>query len=347
MKIRFQFQNKLEATITFSIFIPPFFLLSYTSLLSHSEASPDAVGTILGGAVNGDPGSPSDDEDLPQPSSSSHVTCGPSPTGSDEGSLLVNGACCYGDDSMWHEPGQTGEEDLLPVALGGHTHRQVSLNDYLDAIESPMSPGDRPLAGPSPKLRSSFPTDTRLNAMLHIDSDEDEETVGQHRDQSQPSTDLAPKRSATSESRQVEEGSKGEPQYQTGAGNGPGAGVTIEAGPSSGVKPITEPAGAKTGAAEGGAGVQILSEISAANETAARTGEAAGASAEMVPIGGETSTASHSSQASGAEAAAGPVETVEDCTCQEQCSRQNQGAPCSPTHGPLSPIQVSNCKQHD
>ncbi|XP_026217690.1 E3 ubiquitin-protein ligase HECW2 isoform X2 [Anabas testudineus] len=294
----------------------------------HEEASPDAVGTILGGAVNGDPGSPSDDEDLPHPSSSSRVTCGPSPTGSDEGSLLVNGACYYGDDSMWQEPGQIGEEDLLPVALGGHTHRQVSLNDYLDAIEAPRSPGDRSLAGPSPKLRSSFPTDTRLNAMLHIDSDEDEETAGQHRDQSQQSTDVASGRSATSESQQGNEGAKGEPQTQTGSG------VTVEAGPSSGAKPITVPA-------EGATGVQTPAETSAAIETAARTEEAAGASTEMVHVTGETSTASHLSQVSGAEAAAGPVESVGECTCQEQSSRTgtNQEVRFSPTHGPLSPIQ--------
>uniref|UniRef100_A0A8C4H3I5 HECT-type E3 ubiquitin transferase n=1 Tax=Dicentrarchus labrax TaxID=13489 RepID=A0A8C4H3I5_DICLA len=138
----------------FAWFISNLHLLSLLLVrpLFLSEASPDAVGTILGGAVNGDPGSPSDDEDLPQPPSSSRVTCGPSPTGSDEGSPMVNGACYYGEDSVWREPGQMGEEDLLPVALGGHTHRQVSLNDYLDAIEAPRSPGDRPLAGPSPKL---------------------------------------------------------------------------------------------------------------------------------------------------------------------------------------------------
>uniref|UniRef100_A0A4W6EY34 HECT-type E3 ubiquitin transferase n=1 Tax=Lates calcarifer TaxID=8187 RepID=A0A4W6EY34_LATCA len=173
-------------------------------------SSPDTVGTILGAAVNGDPGSPSDDEDLPHPSSSSRVT--------------FNGTCYYVDDGVWREPERTGEEDLLPVGLGAHTHRQVSLNDYLDAIEAPRNPGDQSLAGPSPKLRSSFPTDTRLNAMLHIDSDEDEETTGQHRDQSheiktQQSTDSAsPRRSARSESQQGNEGSKGEPQRQTGPG---------------------------------------------------------------------------------------------------------------------------------
>ena len=57
----------------------------------------------------------------------------------------------------------------------------MSLNDYLDAIEAPKGPGERPLGATSPKLRSSFPTNTRLSAMLHIDSDEDEE-AGPSRD---------------------------------------------------------------------------------------------------------------------------------------------------------------------
>lgn len=58
--------------------------------------------------------------------------------------------------------------------------RQDSLNDYLDAIEqnnlprSGTSVCNERTIGASPKLRSSFPTDTRLNAMLHIDSDEEE-----------------------------------------------------------------------------------------------------------------------------------------------------------------------------
>ncbi|KAM9334025.1 E3 ubiquitin-protein ligase HECW2 [Symphorus nematophorus] len=305
----------------------------------QEEASPDAVGTILGGAVNGDPGSPSDDEDLPHPSSASRVTCGPSPTGSDEGSMIVNGACYYGDDSVWRDPGQTGEEDLLSVAVGGHTHRQVSLNDYLDALESPRSPGERPLAGPSPKLRSSFPTDTRLNAMLHIDSDEDEE---QHREQTQEartqqSTDLT-SRSAT-ESQPGNESSKSEPQGPTGAGAGAGAGATTEAGSSA------EPAGAESGAAEGPAGDQIQAGTSAAAETATGSGEVAGVSAEAAAITGETSTPPSSSQASGAEAAAaaagGLGESVEECTCQELSSRAaaNQEVTCNSSLGPLSPIQ--------
>ncbi|XP_041638219.1 E3 ubiquitin-protein ligase HECW2 [Cheilinus undulatus] len=281
----------------------------------QEEASPDAVGSILGGAVNGDPGSPSDDEDLPHPSS--RVTCGASPTGSDEGSLLVNGACYYGDDSVWREAGHMRDEDLLPLALGGHTHRQVSLNDYLDAIESPRSPGDRPLAGPSPKLRSSFPTDTRLNAMLHIDSDEDEEHRETTTQQSSDST-----RSATSESQQGSEGPKEEPT---------GAGPAAEAGSSAATQSGAEP----DGAAEGANGVQTpaAAAAAAAAETKNETGPAANGS-------GETSTGTTSSGAE-AGAAAGTGESVGECTCQEQSSRlgANLDVPYSPPLGPLSPIQ--------
>ncbi len=300
----------------------------------------------MGGAVNGDPGSPSDDEDLPHPSSSTRVTCGPSPTGSEEGSLTGNGACYYGDDSVWRDPGQMGEEEVLPVALGSHTHRQVSLNDYLDAIEAPRSPGDRPVAGPLPKLRSSFPTDTRLNAMLHIDSDEDEETTGQQSEESQEartqqSTDLTLSRqSATSESQQGNVGSKAEPQGQTGAG------ATAEAGTSASAQFETEPAGTEPGAAEGASRDQRQAGTLTVAETAAETVEAAGASSEAAGISGETSTAPSSSETSGAEAAAAalvPGETVEECTCQERSSRAgfNQEAPCSSSLVPLSPIQVS------
>ncbi|XP_035005748.1 E3 ubiquitin-protein ligase HECW2 isoform X2 [Hippoglossus stenolepis] len=305
----------------------------------HEEASPD-TGAILGSATNGDPGTPSDDEDLPQPSLSSRGTYRPSPTGSDEGSVLVNGNSYYGEDSVWREPGRMGEEDLLPVAQGGHTHRQVSLNDYLDAIESPRSPLDQPLVGPSPKLRSSFPTDTRLNAMLHIDSDEDEETVGQHRDQSQEATtqqspDLSlSSRSARSESEQGNGGSK------TGAESASGA--TADAGSSSDAQSVSESALVETGAAaeEGAAGGQTPAGAAAAVETTPGREEAAGATAEVQH---ETSTASSSSQASGAEAAAAcePGESVRECTCQEQSNRvgASQEVPYSSGLGPLSPIQ--------
>ncbi|MGH0161268.1 UNVERIFIED_CONTAM: hypothetical protein FKN15_053806 [Acipenser sinensis] len=56
--------------------------------------------------------------------------------------------------------------------------------DYLDALEPKLGarvgvagPSERPIGGASPKLRSSFPTDTRLSAMLHIDSDEEDEQL--------------------------------------------------------------------------------------------------------------------------------------------------------------------------
>lgn len=295
-------------------------------ILFLPEASPDTVGSLLGGAVNGDPGSPSDDEDLPHPSS--RLACGASPTGSDEGSLIVNGACYYGEDSVWRDPGQIGEEDLLPLAIGGHTHRQVSLNDYLDAIESPRSPGDRSLAGPSPKLRSSFPTDTRLNAMLHIDSDEDEETAGQHREASQEgrtqqSTDSS-RKCVTSERQEGSEGVEGE---------------RTEAEPND-------------GAAEGAAGEETAA--------AAEAGEGAAAAG----VREETATVSSSSEAAGAAAAevvepagAGaaaaappaPAAAAAECTCQEQGRRMSAQleVPYSPPLGPLSPIQVSCCTGSD
>lgn len=73
------------------------------------------------------------------------------------------------------------EKDLPLVAPASASHHQLlqrSLADSLDAIEAPKGPGERPLCAASPKLRSSFPTHTRLSAMLHIDSDEDEDRSG-------------------------------------------------------------------------------------------------------------------------------------------------------------------------
>ncbi|XP_072512774.1 E3 ubiquitin-protein ligase HECW2 isoform X2 [Salminus brasiliensis] len=139
-----------------------------------STGHEDAMGSLLGASsVNGDPGSPSDDEDILPPTS--RMPRGPSPTGS-EGSLhseafrTDEGPLDMDEERILRD----GPADSAEGATG-HTQRQVSLNDYLDAIEAPKGPGDRPLGAASPKLRSSFPTDTRLNAMLHIDSDEDEE----------------------------------------------------------------------------------------------------------------------------------------------------------------------------
>uniref|UniRef100_A0AAQ5Y324 HECT-type E3 ubiquitin transferase n=1 Tax=Amphiprion ocellaris TaxID=80972 RepID=A0AAQ5Y324_AMPOC len=137
-------------------------------------ASPDSIIGIS--SLNGAPGTPSDDEDLPH-----HlpgvVSAGPSPTGS------------QGSQGMW-EGGATAfpEKDLSlvgaeggfvePESLSSHEMLQRSLSEGLDAIEAPKGPGERPLGAASPKLRSSFPTHTRLSAMLHIDSDEDEERSG-------------------------------------------------------------------------------------------------------------------------------------------------------------------------
>ncbi|TKS67545.1 E3 ubiquitin-protein ligase HECW2 [Collichthys lucidus] len=137
-------------------------------------ASPDSI--IGMSSLNGAPGTPSDDEDLPH-----HlpgvVSAGPSPTGS------------QGSQSMW-EGGATAlpAKDLPlvgavgrfagPERLSGHEMLQRSLIEGLDAIEAPKGPGERPLGAASPKLRSSFPTHTRLSAMLHIDSDEDEDRSG-------------------------------------------------------------------------------------------------------------------------------------------------------------------------
>ncbi|XP_062312186.1 E3 ubiquitin-protein ligase HECW2, partial [Osmerus eperlanus] len=130
-------------------------------------ASPDSI--IGVSTLNGAPGTPSDDEDLPH-----HlpiVSAGPSPTGS------------QGSGGPW-EGGASAE---LDGAEGGLTYREASSGSYLlqrslseglDAIEAPKGPGERPLGAASPKLRSSFPTHTRLSAMLHIDSDEDDERSG-------------------------------------------------------------------------------------------------------------------------------------------------------------------------
>lgn len=137
-------------------------------------ASPDSFIGIS--SLNGAPGTPSDDEDLPH-----HlpgvVSAGPSPTGS------------QGSQGMWEGGGAAcAEKDLSligaearymePESFLGHEMLQRSLSEGLDAIEAPKGPGERPLGAASPKLRSSFPTNTRLSSMLHIDSDEDEERSG-------------------------------------------------------------------------------------------------------------------------------------------------------------------------
>ncbi|XP_024919297.1 E3 ubiquitin-protein ligase HECW2 isoform X5 [Cynoglossus semilaevis] len=136
-------------------------------------ASPDSIIGIS--SLNGAPGTPSDDEDLPH-----HlpglVAAGPSPTGyqGSQGPFEGGATACRDKDFPFIGEARFSE----PERLSGHEMLQRSLSEGLDAIEAPKGPGERPLGAASPKLRSSFPTYTRLSAMLHIDSDEDEERSG-------------------------------------------------------------------------------------------------------------------------------------------------------------------------
>ena len=130
--------------------------------------------------MNGDLGSPSDEEDLPGGQHDSPV-CSNGPVSEDSAD---------GTPKHSFRTSSTLEidtEDLASTSsrTSPSRGRQDSLNDYLDAIEH--NGHSRPSAatcsersvGASPKLRSSFPTDTRLNAMLHIDSDEEDHELQQ------------------------------------------------------------------------------------------------------------------------------------------------------------------------
>ncbi|MEE6490455.1 hypothetical protein FKM82_015884 [Ascaphus truei] len=151
------------------------FKIEITSYI-HDDSSPEAVGTLLAAnSINEELGTPSDDEDMP--------------TGHDTTSTCSNNLV-HGDGMMDGTPrhaarsGSIVETDCEVAASSTSRtspirSRQDSLNDYLDALENnhaksgTSASSDRSL-GASPKLRSSFPTDTRLNAMLHIDSDEED-----------------------------------------------------------------------------------------------------------------------------------------------------------------------------
>eukprot|EP00071_Canis_lupus_P037150 XP_022270707.1 E3 ubiquitin-protein ligase HECW2 [Canis lupus familiaris] len=136
----------------------------------HEDASPEAVGTILGvSTVNGDLGSPSDEEDVPGGHQDSPA-CSNGPVSEDSAADATPKRALRTSSTL-----DMDSEDLSSAASRASPPRgrQDSLNDYLDAIERAAACPDRSL-GASPKLRSSFPTDTRLNAMLHIDSDEEE-----------------------------------------------------------------------------------------------------------------------------------------------------------------------------
>lgn len=137
-------------------------------------ASPDSI--IGLSSLNGAPGTPSDDEDLPH-----HlpgvVSAGGSPTGSQGSqSMWEGGAMAFPEKDLPFV--RAGGKFVGPESALGHEMLQRSLVEGLDAIEAPKGPGERPLGAASPKLRSSFPTHTRLSAMLHIDSDEEEDRSG-------------------------------------------------------------------------------------------------------------------------------------------------------------------------
>ncbi|KAI4574859.1 hypothetical protein MJG53_002801 [Ovis ammon polii x Ovis aries] len=142
----------------------------------HEDASPEAVGTILGvSSVNGDLGSPSDEEDMPgghhdSPVCSNGPVSEESADGTPKHSLRTSSTLEIDTEELTSTSSRTSPP----------RGRQDSLNDYLDAIEhnghsrSGAAACSERSVGASPKLRSSFPTDTRLNAMLHIDSDEED-----------------------------------------------------------------------------------------------------------------------------------------------------------------------------
>lgn len=99
-------------------------------------------------------------------------SAGPSPTGSQASHRNGEGSSLPSPDTEIHGATLDNDGPSFPDLL------QRSFSEQLDAIEAPKGPGDRPFGAASPKLRSSFPTHTRLSAMLHIDSDEDEERSG-------------------------------------------------------------------------------------------------------------------------------------------------------------------------
>nr|XP_013000719.1 E3 ubiquitin-protein ligase HECW2 isoform X2 [Cavia porcellus] len=148
---------------------------------AHEDASPEAVGTILGvSTVNGDLGSPSDDEDMP----GSHQDSPGCANGAVSEDSTADGTPKHSFRTSSTLEMDAEELTSTSSRTSPPRGRQDSLNDYLDALEhdGPARPGatasERPM-GASPKLRSSFPTDTRLSAMLHIDSDEEDHELQQ------------------------------------------------------------------------------------------------------------------------------------------------------------------------
>lgn len=144
-----------EAILTFNDYI-------YFHIL---DVTPESI--LGAAALNGPPGTPSDDEDLPHPLPLSSGILYPTHSqcfrrnGEGGGTLSPDNEICSG----------SLDEETLPSL----NILQRTFSEQLDAIEAPKGPGERPMGAASPKLSSSFPTHTRLSDMLHIDSDEDEE----------------------------------------------------------------------------------------------------------------------------------------------------------------------------
>lgn len=165
-----------DGTPVYDFISPSFSLFSFNIHLHPPAlgASPDSIIGIS--SLNGAPGTPSDDEDLPHPLPGV-VPAGASPTSS-QGSqgMWEGGATALPEKEL--PAVRAGTRFVQPVMFSDQTMLQRSLSEGLDAIEAPKGPGERPLGAASPKLCSSFPTHTRLSDMLHIDSDEDEERSG-------------------------------------------------------------------------------------------------------------------------------------------------------------------------
>ncbi|XP_030634925.1 E3 ubiquitin-protein ligase HECW2 [Chanos chanos] len=289
-----------------------------------STGHEDAMGSLLGASsVNGDPGSPSDDEDVLHPSS--RVARGPSPTGS-EGSL-------HGEAFRAVEDGDVDlpENGLpeLPEGATGHTQRQVSLNDYLDAIEAPKGPGERPLGAASPKLRCSFPTDTRLNAMLHIDSDEDEEGRASHEAPATNQTTVGAGAEVNASSEQEQEQGEGARVESDGETivNGDDAASTAE-GADSGTTRSQE-GGAEGGQEEG--------------PTSGATQPPAAAS----PLSTQTSEGDAAPKEAGEESATPAQATAEATPTSSNASDKTGGAAAASQSGSGSCSEAANQEEKD
>ncbi|CAH2306630.1 E3 ubiquitin- ligase HECW2 isoform X1 [Pelobates cultripes] len=152
----------------------------------HDDASPEAVGTLLAARnIMGELWTPSDDEDMPT-GQDAQLSCTNGPINSED---LVGDTAMHGVRTSSTVETDSEEATSNDLRTSPNCSRQDSLNDYLDALDNSnhartgSTASSDHLLGASPKLRSSFPTDTRLNTMLHIDSDEeDHETGSFHQD---------------------------------------------------------------------------------------------------------------------------------------------------------------------